>query len=259
MNWSEIARRLVAWHAEHQRVLPWRDTPPGARDPYAVWVSEIMAQQTRLEVVVDYFQRWMARFPTVHAWPADQQDVLKQWEGLGYYARARNLHKAAQQVVAGRGGVFPDDRAGWLALPGVGEYTVGAILSMAFNRPEPILDGNVKRVLARLADIDTPVNATATVRTLWDLARRWWMRRRLSTQAPATKRSWNWARPSAHPLRPAASSAPGRHVHGPGQRHPTSAPGQGAAQADAALRRRRRRDLAGCAPRLALAHRPAPA
>ena len=84
MNWSDIARRLVAWHAEHQRVLPWRDTPPGARDPYAVWVSEIMAQQTRLEVVVDYFQRWMARFPKVHALAAaDQQDVLKQW-------RARN-------------------------------------------------------------------------------------------------------------------------------------------------------------------------
>ena len=172
MNWSEIARRLVAWHAEHQRILPWRDTPPGARDPYAVWVSEIMAQQTRLEVVVDYFQRWMARFPTVHALAAaDQQDVLKQWEGLGYYARARNLHKAAQQVVAQRDGVFPDDRAGWLALPGVGAYTVGAILSMAFNQPEPILDGNVKRVLARLADIDTPVNASGTVRELWDLAR----------------------------------------------------------------------------------------
>ncbi|MEZ4582051.1 MAG: hypothetical protein R3A10_10505 [Caldilineaceae bacterium] len=170
MNWSEIARRLVAWHAEHQRVLPWRDTPPGARDPYAVWVSEIMAQQTRLEVVVDYFQRWMAPSPPCTL--AGRSTRCAQAVGrIGLLRPPRNLHKAAQQVVAGRGGVFPDDRAGWLALPGVGEYTVGAILSMAFNRPEPILDGNVKRVLARLADIDTPVNATATVRTLWDLAR----------------------------------------------------------------------------------------
>lgn len=173
MNWSDIAHRLVAWHEEHQRILPWRDARAGARDPYAVWVSEIMAQQTRLEVVVDYFERWMARFPTVHDLAAaDQQEVLKLWEGLGYYARARNLHKAARQVVADFDGVLPEARAALLSLPGIGEYTVGAILSMAFNQPEPILDGNVKRVLARLADVDTPVSAGETLGELWDMARR---------------------------------------------------------------------------------------
>lgn len=172
MNPTEVARRLVAWHAEHQRILPWRDVPAGRRDAYAVWISEIMAQQTRLEVVTDYFQRWMMRFPTVQDLAAaDQQDVLKQWEGLGYYARARNLHRAAQRVVAEFDGRLPADRAALLSLPGIGEYTVGAILSMAFNQREPILDGNVKRVLARLADVDAPVNQTGTLKHLWEIAR----------------------------------------------------------------------------------------
>jgi A/G-specific adenine glycosylase len=101
---------------------------------------------------MDYFRRWMERFPTVEALAAAElQEVLKTWEGLGYYARARNLHKAARQVVAEHGGVLPADRKALLALPGIGEYTVGAILSIAYNQPEPILDGNVKRVLARLS------------------------------------------------------------------------------------------------------------
>ncbi len=131
-----------------------------------------MAQQTRLETVVDYFVRWMEQYPTIEALAeADQQDVLKQWEGLGYYARARNLHKAAGIIVDQYGGVLPDDREALLALPGIGEYTVGAILSLAFNRPEPILDGNVKRVLSRLADVDTPINDSATVKRHWSLAR----------------------------------------------------------------------------------------
>ena len=118
-DFAAIARALVAWHARHQRVLPWRDAPAGHRDPYAVWVCEIMAQQTRLEVVVGYFTRWMARFPTVQTLAAaDQQDVLKLWEGLGYYARARNLHKAAQLVVDRHGGVVPVDRAALLAALG---------------------------------------------------------------------------------------------------------------------------------------------
>jgi A/G-specific adenine glycosylase len=169
---TEIARRLVAWHAHHQRALPWRDAPAGARDPYRVWVSEIMLQQTRVETVVDYYLRWMATFPTVDALAqADLQQVLKVWEGLGYYARARNAHAAAQRIVAEQGGSFPADRRQLLRLPGIGAYTVGAILSMAFNQPEPILDGNVKRVLARLLDIEDPVDAPATLRTLWRLAR----------------------------------------------------------------------------------------
>lgn len=169
--WQEIASRLVRWHNTQQRTLPWRDAPPGARDPYRVWISEIMAQQTRLETVVDYFQRWIARFPTIEALAvADQQEVLKVWEGLGYYARARNLHRAAQAVVAHHGGELPSDRRALLALPGIGEYTVGAILSLAFNHAEPILDGNVKRVLSRLTDMPDPIDKTPGVRQLWQLA-----------------------------------------------------------------------------------------
>ncbi len=170
--YAEIAQRLVMWHRQHQRALPWRNAPAGARPVYAVWVSEIMLQQTRVETVIDYFERWMARFPTVEALAAaDLQTVLKQWEGLGYYARARNLHKAARQVVDEHAGAFPQQRSQLRKLPGIGEYTVGAILSLAFNQPEPILDGNVKRVLSRLADIDQPIQATATLKLLWRLAR----------------------------------------------------------------------------------------
>ena len=172
MNDTEIARRLVDWHNQHQRALPWRTAPAGQRDAYSVWISEIMAQQTRLETVVDYYHRWMERFPTIAALAAaDQQEVLKLWEGLGYYARARNLHRAAQQVVAEHNGQVPSDRAMLLKLPGIGEYTVGAIFSIAFGQAEPLLDGNVKRVLSRLADIDQPINETATLKLLWQLAR----------------------------------------------------------------------------------------
>lgn len=172
LDFASIAQKLADWHDRQQRSLPWRSAPPGARDPYAVWVSEIMAQQTRLDTVVAYFERWMARFPTIAALAAaDQQEVLKLWEGLGYYARARNLHRAAQIVVAEHGGNLPDDRKALAALPGIGDYTVGAILSLAFNRPEPILDGNVKRVLSRVADIETPIEERATLRLLWALAR----------------------------------------------------------------------------------------
>lgn len=172
MDTVEIVQRLVAWHAVHQRDLPWRLVPAGERAAYAVWISEIMLQQTRVETVVDYFTRWMVRFPTIEALAAaDQQDVLKAWEGLGYYARARNLHKAAQQLVAEYGGVVPSDRKTLLRLPGVGDYTVGAILSIAFNQPEPILDGNVKRVLSRLDDIAQPITETDTINLLWQLAR----------------------------------------------------------------------------------------
>ena len=172
MNTPIIAQRLVAWHEVHQRNLPWRLTPAGARNPYAVWISEIMLQQTRVEMVVDYFKRWIATFPTIAALAAaDQQAVLKAWEGLGYYARARNLHKAAQQIVAEYGGQVPNDRHTLRALPGIGDYTVGAILSLAFNQHEPILDGNVKRVLSRLADIAQPITETQTLKLLWRLAR----------------------------------------------------------------------------------------
>src|SRR5690606_25220955 len=136
-----IAQKLADWHDHQQRSLPWRAAPAGERDPYAVWVSEIMAQQTRLDTVVAYFERWMARFPTIATLAAaDQQEVLKLWEGLGYYARARNLHRAAQIVMAEHGGELPAERKALAALPGIGDYTVGASLSLAFNQPEPILD-----------------------------------------------------------------------------------------------------------------------
>ena len=132
-----------------------------------------MLQQTRVETVDGYFRRWMERFPTIETLAAaDLQEVLKAWEGLGYYARARNLHKAARQIVTAHGGVLPADRKALLALPGIGAYTVGAILSIAYNQPEPILDGNVKRVLARLFDIDQPINAPAVLRQLWELAQK---------------------------------------------------------------------------------------
>ncbi len=171
MNHAAIARALVAWHADHARDLPWRDRPAGQRDAYRVWVSEIMAQQTRLETVVGYFARWMEAFPSIEALAAaDQQEVLKLWEGMGYYARARNLHRAAQIVVAQHGGVIPSERKALLALPGIGEYTVGAILSMAFGQAEPLLDGNVKRVLSRVADIAEPIDERATLKQMWSLA-----------------------------------------------------------------------------------------
>lgn len=144
----------------------------GQRDPYRVWISEIMLQQTRVETVIDYFNRWIEKFPNIAALAlADQQEVLKAWEGLGYYARARNLHKAAQQVVNNHGGVLPEDRSALLKLRGIGEYTVGAILSLAFAKPEPILDGNIKRVFSRLADIDTPIEERATLKVFWQMAR----------------------------------------------------------------------------------------
>lgn len=171
-NPTQIAHALTAWHPEQQRALPWRDRPAGQRDAYPVWISEIMAQQTRIDTVVAYFERWMARFPTVQELAAaDQQEVLKLWEGLGYYARARNLHRAAQIIVSEFQGDFPLTRKQVLALPGIGPYTAGAILSTAFGQAEPILDGNVKRVLARLWDDDRPITQRAVEKELWARAR----------------------------------------------------------------------------------------
>ncbi len=168
----QIADNLTAWHAQQRRDLPWRSGPPGARDAYAVWVSEVMAQQTQLTVVVDYFNRWMERFPTVEELArADQQEVLKLWEGLGYYSRARNLHRAAQMVRDEFGGQLPRTRQALLQLPGVGEYTAGAILSLAFGLTEPILDANARRVFSRLWDIDESIALASTEKRFWRLAR----------------------------------------------------------------------------------------
>ena len=138
---------LLDWYGEHKRDLPWRRT----RDPFAVWVSEIMLQQTRVDQVRPYYERFMDRFPTVeHLGKAPLDDVLKAWEGMGYYARARNLHRAARRVVDEYGGQIPDDPARISDLAGIGPYTAAAISSIAFGRDCPVVDGNVVRVLSRL-------------------------------------------------------------------------------------------------------------
>jgi len=163
----EIRRALVAWFRRGHRDMPWRRT----RDPYAVWVSEIMLQQTRVETVTPYFERWMRRFPTVGALAeAPLDDVLSQWAGLGYYARARNLHAAARDVVASYGGRFPPTAQGLRALRGVGEYTAGAIASIAFGEAAPIVDGNVVRVLARVDALDGAADDPALKKRVWQRA-----------------------------------------------------------------------------------------
>ncbi|HEX2569961.1 MAG TPA: A/G-specific adenine glycosylase [Polyangia bacterium] len=164
---TSLRAALIAWYRRHQRDLPWRRT----RDPYAIWVSEIMLQQTRVETVTPRYERWLERFPTVQALaetPLD--DVLAEWAGLGYYARARNLHAAAKEVAEHYGGELPDDPAAIRALPGVGRYTAGAILSLAFGRAEPVLDGNVTRVLSRLFRVEGDPRTAAVQERLWALA-----------------------------------------------------------------------------------------
>lgn len=154
MDGTVFTHRLLDWYDANRRDLPWRRAP----EPYAVWVSEIMAQQTQMERVVGYFERWMDRFPDIGALArAPEEDVLKLWEGLGYYSRARNMRKAAESIVAEHHGRFPSDPAAIRALPGVGDYTAGAISSIAFGLPEPAVDANVLRVFARVLDLDMPV------------------------------------------------------------------------------------------------------
>ncbi len=138
---------LLRWFDAHQRSLPWRHS----RDPYRIWVSEVMLQQTTVAAVIPYFNRFMARFPTVHDLAAaDESEVLKHWQGLGYYRRARHLHAAAKTVVAELGGTFPDDPAFWQSLPGVGRYILGAVMSQAYERRMPIVEANSLRVLSRV-------------------------------------------------------------------------------------------------------------
>jgi A/G-specific adenine glycosylase len=142
-----VRRRLVAWYRREQRDLPWRKSA----DPYRVWLSETMLQQTRVETVVPYYERFLSRFPDLETLAAsDEEDVLRLWAGLGYYARARNLRRAAQIVVRDHGGELPREADALAELPGVGRYTVGALRSIAFKEPAAIVDGNVRRVLARL-------------------------------------------------------------------------------------------------------------
>ncbi len=154
---------LLRWYARHRRPLPWRQR----RDPYAIWVSEVMLQQTRVETVVDYWERFLRRFPSVEALAAAGEDeVLSAWSGLGYYRRARALHAAAREVVGRYGGALPSEPQQLAELPGFGPYTVGAVASIAFGRPEPAIDGNVSRVLCRLRGIETPLGRAVTRRAL---------------------------------------------------------------------------------------------
>ena len=158
---------LLGWFSENARDLPWRRT----RDPYAVWVSEIMLQQTQVKTVIPYWERWMHELPTIQSVAKVRSTRLhKLWEGLGYYTRVRNLQKAARQIIEQHNGKFPANFDDVLALPGIGRYTAGAICSIAFDQPTPILDGNVIRVLTRLFGITTNPREKKTNARLWQLA-----------------------------------------------------------------------------------------
>ena len=172
-GWSDaawkraLARRLMAWYRRHKRDLPWRRT----RDPYAIWVSEVMLQQTQVATVVPYFERFMDAYPTVDALAmADEGDILRLWEGLGYYRRARQMHAAARRIVEQHAGRFPRDPLTAQSLPGIGRYTAGAVLSISFDAAAPILEANTVRLLSRLVAYRGDVRSGRGQRTLWQLA-----------------------------------------------------------------------------------------
>jgi len=178
---TELSQRLLDWYAQNARRLPWRARPAGQQsdttgyepqqpDAYAVWVSEIMLQQTQVETVIPYYEKWLARFPTLAALAAaSEQEVLSVWEGLGYYSRARNLHRAARQIASEWDGRLPPDRKALERLPGIGHYTAGAIASIAFGQNEPALDGNIRRVMARVFDLRMPARSPQGEKRLWEL------------------------------------------------------------------------------------------
>lgn len=162
-----ISRKLIDWYQLHKRDLPWRSS----RDPYIIWISEVILQQTRVAQGLDYFHRFVDRFPSVSALAeASEDEVLKYWQGLGYYSRARNLHAAAQYIQSHYGGVFPQSYEEIRALKGIGDYTAAAIVSFAFNEPRAVVDGNVFRVLSRLFQIDTPIDTSLGKRIFSQLA-----------------------------------------------------------------------------------------
>ena len=158
---QEIRKKLRLWYRKKQRLLPWRSTD----DPYAIWVSEVMLQQTQVNTVIPYYHRFLNKFPTLrHLASAHEQEVLKLWEGLGYYSRARNLHQAANSVIEEFAGKIPTEKKEFLHLKGVGEYIASAVLSIAFGQPHAVVDGNVKRVLSRLFLIEAPVNQSGSLK-----------------------------------------------------------------------------------------------
>lgn len=166
-NKSQVSALLVRWYHENKRDLPWRDT----QDPYKIWISEIILQQTRVNQGLDYYNRFIARFPNVITLAeASEEDVLKLWQGLGYYSRARNLHKAAKQIVSNHQGKYPDNYHDIISLSGIGAYTAAAICSFAYNLPFAAVDGNVYRVLSRIFGIDTPIDSPAGIKTFQHIA-----------------------------------------------------------------------------------------
>lgn len=167
---TDMSKLLLAWFLDNQRSLPWRDDP----SPYAVWISEIMLQQTQVVKVVPYFEKWMARLPDPESVArAEEETLLRLWEGLGYYSRVRNLQKAAQKIVRDHAGTLPRDEKALLKLPGIGPYTAAAILSLAYNIDVPVVDGNAERVAARLLDLDQPVKAPSTHRIIREKLKVW--------------------------------------------------------------------------------------
>jgi len=152
-----LPESLLHWYNQNKRPLPWRET----RDPYKIWLSEVILQQTRVAQGMDYYHRFLVTFPDVQSLAkADEQDVLKLWQGLGYYSRARNMHHTAKEIVEKHDGIFPQTSAGLKKLKGIGDYTAAAIASICFDEPVAVLDGNVARVITRLYAIDTPVDTT---------------------------------------------------------------------------------------------------
>jgi A/G-specific adenine glycosylase len=163
----KLLKSLLNWYDKEKRQLPWRDSG----NPYHIWVSEVMLQQTQVTTVIPYYRRFIAAFPTMESLAQSSlDDVLKLWENLGYYARARNLHQAAKKVMSEYNGQLPEHEGDLRALPGIGPYLAGALASMAFNRPVPAVDANVKRVMARLFNIDRPVEQTQTQKQIQEIA-----------------------------------------------------------------------------------------
>jgi A/G-specific adenine glycosylase len=166
-NFKSLAHKLIEWYQINRRVLPWR----GINDPYRIWISEIILQQTRVAQGLDYYNRFIGRFPDVHTLAAaDEQEVLRHWQGLGYYSRARNLHVTARHIETFFGGKFPDDYETILSLKGIGEYTAAAIASFAFGAPYPVVDGNVFRFLSRFFAVDEPIDTTKGKKMFTELA-----------------------------------------------------------------------------------------
>ena len=164
---ASLQRRLLGWFRKHSRDLPWR----ASRDPYRVWIAEIMLQQTRIAAVMPYYDRFLRNFPNVRSLAcAREEKVLRLWSGLGYYSRARNLHRAAKVVVGRHGGNFPGTLEEALALPGIGSYTAAAVLSIAYGVPLPVLDGNVARVLSRLFALAADLRTNAGKERLFERA-----------------------------------------------------------------------------------------